>query len=181
MINTAQKYSFQRNVKKQGFTLIELLVVIAIIIILALAAFIIINPLELQKQSRDSVRVSDLASVNQAIQDAVSEASGSASFPLCNGTPGSCNGDSTVGGNAARNNNGTGWVKVNVSNTSLKVPALPLDPSNVGPLKYQYSSDGTDWELDAQLESAKYQSTMSQDGGDNDTQYEIGTNLKLIN
>ncbi len=102
MIRTAQNFSFQkRNLKKDGFTLIELLVVIAIIIIIALTAFIVINPLELQKQGRDSVRVSDLTSINQAIQAAVSEASGSASYPLCNGVAGSCTGDSTVGGDAA--------------------------------------------------------------------------------
>lgn len=183
MNKSVQKYSFQKrqkSFKKQGFTLIELLVVIAIIIILALTAFIVINPLELQKQGRDSVRVSDLAAVNQAIQTAVSEASGSASYPLCNGVAGACTGDSTVGGNAARSNNGTGWVKVNVSSTSLKMPALPLDPSNTGALKFQYASDGVDWELDAQLESNKYQSNMAADGGSSSTEYEVGTNLNLI-
>ncbi len=181
MIRTAQKYSFQKrqNLKKDGFTLIELLVVIALIIIIALTAFIVINPLELQKQGRDSVRVADLTAINQAIQSAVSEASGSASYPLCDGAAGACSGDSTQAN--ARLNNGTGWVKVNMSNTSLKMPALKLDPSNTGSLKYQYATDGTDWELNAQLESNKYQGNMSNDGGNSATQYEVGTKLDLLN
>lgn len=162
---------------KEGFTLVELLVVIAIIIILALTAFVVINPLELQKQGRDGVRVSDLAAINQAIQTAVSEASGSASYPLCAGVAGSCSGASTDAN--ARLNTGAGWVKVNVSATSLKMPSLPLDPSNTGNLKYEYSSNGTDWELDAVLESQKYQSKMDE-GGSNPNKYEVGTDLSLI-
>jgi prepilin-type N-terminal cleavage/methylation domain-containing protein len=76
--------------KYNGFTLIELLVVIAIIVILALTALIVINPLELQRRSRDGVRVSDLANINQAIQSAVAEASGSASSVLCFNTTAPC-------------------------------------------------------------------------------------------
>src|SRR5438270_10285970 len=67
----------------KGFTLIELLVVIAIIVILALTAFVVINPLELQRRSRDSVRISDLATINQAITAAVADSTDSAVNTVC--------------------------------------------------------------------------------------------------
>lgn len=187
MRKTAQSYNYQKlnyrltKPAKSGFTLIELLVVIAILIILAVAAWIIINPLEISRQGRDARRINDLATINQAIQSAVSEATSSAAYPLCNGTAGSCGGDSLVGGSSARNNNGTGWVKVNLSAATLKMPTLPLDPTNQGIYHYLYQTDGTDWELDANaLESQKYSPYAANDGGNNNTAYEVGTNLNLL-
>lgn len=45
--------------KHKGFTLIELLVVIAIIAIIASVINVILNPPELLKRSRDSIRLTD--------------------------------------------------------------------------------------------------------------------------
>jgi prepilin-type N-terminal cleavage/methylation domain-containing protein len=53
--------------KIKGFTLIELLIVIAIIAILAVAVILTLNPAELLRQSRDSTRVSDMATLKSAI------------------------------------------------------------------------------------------------------------------
>lgn len=51
-----------------GFTLIELIIVIAIIAILGASIISIINPFEIQKNSRDSIRVSNLNSIAQALE-----------------------------------------------------------------------------------------------------------------
>src|SRR5207253_1050130 len=154
-----------------------LLVVIAIIVILALTAFVVINPLELQRRSRDSVRISDLATINQAITAAVADASQSASSILC-GTGCTAGTVYTSLDAGARANDGTGWVKVNLNNQhAVSVAALALDPSNAGnstltgctgaALEYRYASTGSDWELNAALESQQYQNKMNEGGGDN--------------
>ncbi len=52
---------------KKGFTLLELLIVIAIIAILAVIIFLVISPSELLKKSRDSQRMSDLATLKTAL------------------------------------------------------------------------------------------------------------------
>jgi prepilin-type N-terminal cleavage/methylation domain-containing protein len=52
---------------RKAFTLIELLVVIAIIAILAVVVVLTLNPAELLRQSRDSNRLFDLATIINAI------------------------------------------------------------------------------------------------------------------
>src|SRR5208337_1332087 len=56
-----------KNKRRKGFTLIELLVVIAIIAILAVVVILTLNPAELLRQSRDSNRVSDFATLKSAL------------------------------------------------------------------------------------------------------------------
>lgn len=56
----------QKN--NSGFTLIELVIVVAIIAVIGASIFTIIDPFELQKSSRDSVRVSNLNSIAQALE-----------------------------------------------------------------------------------------------------------------
>lgn len=52
---------------RKGFTLIELLVVIAIVAILAVTVILTLNPAELLKQTRDSSRISDMATIKTAL------------------------------------------------------------------------------------------------------------------
>ena len=46
-----------------SFTLIELLIVIGILAVLMVAVVVVLNPAEYLKQSRDSKRIQDLASI----------------------------------------------------------------------------------------------------------------------
>lgn len=167
----------------KGFTLVELLVVIAIIAILAAVVVLIINPLELTRRGRDAARLSDLANLQQAINVAVQEATGSASTILCEGGGAPCNGSSNVG---TRASDGTGWVKVNMSTQkSVSVPTLPVDQLNTTVNHYTYCSDGDGWEINTVLESEQQKGKMANDGGDENAtdttgRYEVGSNLKLI-
>ena len=56
----------QHSIKK-GFTLLELLIVIAILAILAVATLLVLNPVELLRQARDTQRVTDIGSLNSAL------------------------------------------------------------------------------------------------------------------
>lgn len=175
MIKTA------RNLAK-GFTLVELLVVIAIIAILAAVVVLIINPLELTRRGRDSARLTDLANLQQAINVAVQEATGSGSTILCAGAGYPCTGLSSTG---TRANNGTGWVKVNLgAQQSVSVSTLPADPTNNSTYHYTYcaaSVSGTDaWEINSVLESSKESGKMGTDGGNEVDKFEVGSNLTLI-
>ncbi|OGE26278.1 hypothetical protein A3C26_03755 [Candidatus Daviesbacteria bacterium RIFCSPHIGHO2_02_FULL_39_12] len=167
----------------KGFTLVELLVVIAIIAILAAVVVLIINPLELTRRGRDAARLSDLANLQNAINVAVQEATGSGTADiLCaagfNNSASSCKGVSNTG---TRASDGTGWVGVNLSaQKSVSVPTLPADPTNDAINHYAYCSDGDAWEINAALESDQQKDKKKNDGGDDDTLYEVGSNLKLV-
>ena len=186
---------------KKGFTLIELLVVIAIIAILAVAVVLVLNPAELLRQSRDSQRVSDLATLKSAISlylidGTVSNiASSSLGYSACYLSPVSGVGTTTAkcgtftnaysSGNSSttsalyRNNNSTGWLPVNLSQMSYGSPlsALPVDPSNNATYYYAYAATSTGgylFEINTFMESIKYASTSANDGGNNNAIYEVG-------
>ncbi len=163
----------------RGFTLVELLIVITIIAILAVVVALLVNPVELTKRSRDAARLSDMANLQQAINVAVQEATGSGtSSILCaNGIPTPCSGESDTGTRAA---DGTGWLKVNLSSSqSVSVPTLPVDPINSSTYNYKYYSDGSAWKMTTVLESLQQSPKMAQDGGSNNNEYEVGSNLNL--
>lgn len=183
------------QVLHSGFTLVELLVVIAIIAILAAVVVLVINPVELTRRGRDATRLSDVATLTNAITVALQENASVANF-LCDGaaptgTPPRCGGNSGADGTEA---DGSGWVTVDLAGQqAVKVPALPRDPgTNTGVYVYTYSSDGTDWEINAVLESTEHYTKMNTDGGNtNDVtgcpsacsaspKYEVGSKLDLL-
>lgn len=165
----------------RGFTLVELLVVIAIVAILAAVVVLIINPLELTQRGRDAARLTDLANLQQAINVGAQESTGSGSNILCSGGTTPCTEDSNSTSVTVRKSDGTGWVKVDLSSQkSVSVPTLPADPINNTDYHYTYYSDGTDWEINAVLESNQQKSKMTTDGGNNDNVYEVGSNLILV-
>ena len=53
--------------KTFGFTLIELLIVIGILAILALFIVLVINPVEILAQTRDSTRADELRTLNDSL------------------------------------------------------------------------------------------------------------------
>ncbi len=173
--------------KGQGFTLVELLVVIAIIAILAAVVLLIINPLELTRRGRDSVRLADMASLQNLISVSLQEATNSGTVILCSNGTTPCSGKSTDTGANVRKPDGTGWIKANVAaQKSVSVGVLPIDPINSPVYHYTYCSDGNSWEIDAVMESQQFASKMSGDGGDENAtdttgRYEIGSSLTLIN
>ncbi len=163
----------------KGFTLVELLVVIAIIAILAAVVVLIINPLELTRRGRDAARLTDLANLQNAINVAVQESTGSGTVAvLCKGSSYPCNGSSATG---TRTSDGTGWVKADLSaQKSVSVPTLPVDPTNSTAYHYTYCADKDQWEIDTALESDQQKDKMKNDGGNEDDKYEVGSNLSLI-
>lgn len=165
---------------RSGFTLVELLVVIAIIAILAAVVVLIINPLELTRRGRDAARLSDLANLQNAINVAVQESTGSGAVAVLCKVAGAypCEGDSFTG---TRASNGSGWAKTDLSaQKSVSVPTLPIDPVNSTPMHYKYCADTDAWEIDTVLESDQQKGKMSTDGGDEADKYEVGSNLTLI-
>ena len=167
---------------RKGFTLIELLVVIAIIAILAVVVVLVINPGELLRQSRDSNRISDMASMNSVL--GIYSAQGGSSFgtantvyvsipdPAATSTAGDqCQGLGLLTLPATysyhcvpistyRAINGTGWIPVNFTTLAAGSPigALPQDPINTSSsrLYYTYETNGTQYEVTGVMESQKY-------------------------
>ena len=91
---------------------------------------------------------------------------------------------------------GSGWIPIALSAISGGSPIsnLPIDPVNMisdgsvisnSNLIYRYACNETDmtFEINTVLESTAFTSDdnkMTKDGGNNDSYYEIGTNLKIL-
>ncbi|GIW65343.1 MAG: hypothetical protein KatS3mg093_322 [Candidatus Parcubacteria bacterium] len=81
-----------------------------------------------------------------------------------------------------KNTNGTGWIPINFSSQPVfRLPTLPIDPKNDLSNYYTYIYDSTTqtFELNSNLESEKYKSLLTQDNGDSNFLYEVGTKLTL--
>jgi type II secretory pathway pseudopilin PulG len=184
---------------KDSFTLVELLVVIGILAILTAAVVIVLNPAELLKQSRDSKRTTDLASLNNAIKLLLTQnpdvSLGLASTvyvslpaansdcsdilstlpPIPSGWQYRC-----VTSTNSQKTDGTGWIPVSFAAGGgiASLAALPVDPQNTSQNYYSYIPGGS-WELMATFESKKYQPKAQNDGGTQPGAIEVGTNLSL--
>lgn len=169
--------------RNKGFTLVELIVVIAIVAVLAGVLMLAINPAALLAKSRDSKRLEDMDVLNKAISLALAETE----ITL---TATAATQDSATGTLAV---DGTGYVsftipagKTGLSKYISTLPADPINGANPGgallpDCVYSYAADVTNWEMNAVMESADNAAKMTADGGDQDTHYEIGTSLTLIN
>jgi len=189
---------------KKGFTLLELLIVIAILAILATVTFVVLNPAQLLAQARDAKRIAELGSTRNAINMYLAAPSSSSTslqgtyscatncFAGLAVTPGAnCGGRhvaATTIATTSRAVTGTGWIPVNLGDTSGGSPlaALPVDPVNSSILFYSYACDNTNkvFELDADMESVAYgfggpKSVEDKDGGTSTTIYEVGTDSGL--
>ena len=144
---------------RKGFTLVELLIVITILVILGIFVILLINPAEILAKSRDSQRISDLATMKGAMQLYLTD--GTVSFTNCVASGGTVpisesdagtlakiytsldEAPNSVGGGAFTNhykvitaadrqkNTGAGWVPIDFSTVTSGAPieALPIDPS----------------------------------------------------
>ncbi len=190
---------------RSGFTLIELLVVLAVISILSVVVILTLNPVEIFRQSRDSNRLSDLATLNEALgvySEDVGTSLGAPSTvyisipdPSATSTAGDqCQGlvlPSLPGGytyhcapsSNYRNVDGTGWIPVNFTSISSGNPVgtLPVDSINQtsGGLYYTYVTNGTVFQITSHLESQKYLPSEVQSGGPDIASYKIGSNPSL--
>ncbi len=171
---------------KRGFTLIELLIVIAILAILMVTVIITLNPSELLKQSRDTNRLSDMNTLDNALRIASLDSlpMGSSSIvyvslpdPQATSSAGTncqglnlpallpsytyhCPASSTY-----RNTNGQGWLPINFTQVSQgsPLPQLPIDPMNISSSQryYSYITNGTQYTLTANPESNKFLTSSS--------------------
>lgn len=180
----------ERSLSK-GFTLVELLVVIALIAVLAVAVILTLNPAELLKQGRDSTRVSDLGNINSALSlffvDVATSSWLSSGNCYVHASATSCSarftGSPTTVTSTSQAVDGTGWIPINLKLISAGAPLsrYPIDPVNNTTLFYAFraSSSMGYYEINADLESNKYIPQEGSDGGNNNTLYEVGTDLSL--
>ena len=144
--------------RRKGFTLIELIITVAVIAALATTVILVINPVNLFKEARDSQRIADLEQMSRAVSLYAANV-GDIPTSICNGM---CHvglpaellnnrgtkglGTATKCGNRymTGNNNTTvtstvqsvdvnGWPGVDLTAISLGTPmsAWPLDPKTV--------------------------------------------------
>lgn len=194
-MRTMDKYNSRRS-----FTLIEMLVVLAIVAVLSTVVILALNPAELIKQSRDTTRFSDLATLNTAVNIFNTDVSGGflgtstivyLSIPDTSKT---CNNlglqaptgwtYNCVTATSTRNTNGTGWVPINLNSISAGAPisALPVDPQNTTSTSYYaYVAGSGAWQISSKIESQKYsaQVTASPTNSYDPGLYTVGTNTSL--
>jgi prepilin-type N-terminal cleavage/methylation domain-containing protein len=189
---------------KKGFTLIELLIVIGILAVLATITVLVLNPAELFRQARDSQRISDVGSIKGALSlylttvatpdlsmvgACVDEASPNYWGSVAGATE-SFTGTPTQHANVSRTVDGNGWIPVNLGAISGGAPlsVLPIDPLNPNTAAQSYTyackAGSLTFEIDANMESARYSQggsddVESNDGGDQNAGatavYEVGT------
>ncbi|NCT55361.1 type II secretion system protein [bacterium] len=161
------------NNKAKAFTLIELLVVLAIVTVLALVFTVALNPFKRIQESRDSKRQADLQSVRSALDIALTDGTITLTGTELSPTTGNSKTDTRVA-------DGTGWVKYTLiaeSGLAEQISILPEDPlGNSAPCNgYEFSSDGTYYELKTCFETTKYQGYYTTDGGNNADRWELGS------
>lgn len=177
--------------------MIELLIVIAILAILATVVLLVINPVQMFAQARDSQRIYDLNTLSNATALYLT----TVTSPDLDGTGGfACgtNYGASVSAGAEYSSaspaifasfttvvTGAGWVPVAYTGISGGSPisSLPIDPTNTvaSTYNYTYYCDNTNkwFEFDAIMESVRYANggtddVESTDGGDTAAVYEVG-------
>ncbi len=182
----------------------ELLIVIGILAVLATVTVLVINPSSLLTQARDSRRLSELQSLNKAVNlftiDRPGDSTGTintvyVSLPDTSLTCANLGLPALPAGwfyhcvteANLRKIDGTGWIPLNLSLLSYGSPFsnLPVDPVNTvtNSLYYTYVTGGS-YELTANMESSQYslggsKDAVFNDGGDNFISFEIGNDLTL--
>ncbi|MDD5430804.1 MAG: type II secretion system protein [Candidatus Pacebacteria bacterium] len=201
---------FSNKQRNRGFTLVELLIVIGLLAILTTVTILVLNPVQLFAQARDATRLSDLDTINSALAYYLSTASSTTvdlDAAVANGCTTYCFthvAEATAGSNCGsrhaalgketelnssdRDVDGTGWIPVDIRNSTGGPPIsnYPVDPSSTSSYFYDYTCDNSNftYELDANMESVRYayqgsDDVESTDGGNSATIYEVGTDPGL--
>lgn len=155
---------------KKAFTLVEIVLTIGIVFILFGTALVVINPKDFFKKSRDNTRLKDIALIAEALEEYRLK---NGIYPLTDDTLYISN-TSAVGGQLLPASGG--WLNADLS------PYLQrqyIDPVNNSEYNYQLLKSGQDYEIDVKLEY--YTQKHTNDGGNNDERFEVGTFLNLIN
>jgi len=191
---------FRKLVKNKGFTLLELLIVIGILAISATVVTLVLHPAEQISQANDSRRLSELGTIDKALQIAESQGIsylGSpnivyVSLPSNNSDCSGLGLPSLSGGwiyhcstqANYRKVNGSGWIPVNFSSLVTGAPfgVLPIDPVNTpeSGFYYTYVVSGNGWEDTAILETTRYQQQYAaKDAGQSNIAEEVGSKHKI--
>jgi len=189
--------------RQAAFTLIELLVVIGIVAVLGTAVVLVLNPAELIKQSRDATRLSNLQLINSVLGQVkannpdVSFGSANTVYisipdedPTCANTelpalPSGwiykCKDEASY-----LNIDGTGWLPVDLTQISggsafSRLPSDPINSTASGDYFLMYAPGPIDsWELAVNIESEKYSSEETNDGGDDNLRFELGSRVNAL-
>jgi len=188
------------NKSDKGFTLVELLIVIAILAALAAAVVVVINPMEMLRQGRDSTRMREIGTLHRAISmlridtPAASLGSSNTIHVSIPDTSTTCDNLGLpppppnwsyrcVTAENLRNINGTGWIPVDFTSMFQGSPlaSLPIDPVNTvdSGAFYVFVTDGRTWTLASLMESERHAPSAARDGGTDAARFEAGTNLSL--
>lgn len=184
--------------RTQAFTLIELLITIGIIGILAAAAILVLNPVELLNRARDSRRTQELQSIHEALN--IYEVGEGTSYGAANTVYISIPDTSATCANLTlpslpgpgwsyacteetnlRRVDSNGWIPVDFTSIAGGSPLskLPIDPinSDTDNLYYAYVT-GNSWALSALFQAERHDTAIN-DGGPMPGVFEIGSDLTL--
>ena len=153
-----------------GFTIIEVVIVTGLIILLASLLIINVDPVGSKKKSRDEKRMSDVSTIDRAISEFVADKK---RYP----DQSNILRQSTIlpAGSSQLTSSKSGWIQEDLSSYSS---LLPIDPLNDDLYHYYYIHNLNSYEVNAKLEILTTE--MINDGGNDDSFYEIGNNLNLI-
>lgn len=163
-------FSFYNKESQKGFTIIEIVIVTGLIIMLSTLAIINFDPIGNKKKARDEKRISDITTIDRAVSEfMVDKRRYPDQIDILR--------KSTIlpAGSTQLTSSNKGWIQENLSSY---VPMLPIDSLNDATYYYSYIHNLTSYEINAKLEVLTDE--MVNDGGNDDTLYEIGNNLTLI-
>jgi len=185
---------------QKGFTLFELLITVSIVAVVMSVVIITLNPAEYLRKARDMRRISDLTTLQMALQ--LASANKTVSMGVCDGTkiyasvpsetplsndnlPSGISWVQVSTSNLLKSD-GAGWIPIDFKNlTGAQLPSLPIDPKNSASdyLFYTYTCNSNrQFVLTAWFESTAFgpksqDPKTKNDGGPDPYLYELGSNL----
>ena len=192
--------------KQAGFTTVELLVTITILAVLSVLIVLVINPVDLLKQGKDSNRIASLNAINGALRFLTENEPGTFigtssvvyvsipdTSPICANLslptlPSSWTYNCVTTENLKKID-GTGWIPVNFGLISAGSPIseLPVDSKNSVLTRnyFTYVASGSSWELAFSPEATKNKlgganNLTIKDGGQKASLFELGKDLSLL-